>query len=164
MTSMNKKDYSTLHETTVANFLGWSRVSGSGARPNHPGDIVSEEWLGECKTHIRRGEKIKFEYKVWRKLLDEASSQFKRPAYFSDDGSQSVGTTWVMFLSQDLPKDFLVVQLPEVNQSYSFDGFSRLKDMRSRIDDTEYSHLVYVIKMRDTYLFLTDLTTFKEII
>lgn len=82
----------------VAGALCWNQVSGSGSRPNHPGDVICDDWLGECKTHCRPNQPIKFVLDVWMKLCDEATSQFKRPAYFVDDGSQRSDKTWVMIL------------------------------------------------------------------
>ena len=163
MSSVNKKDYSKAQETTVADFLDWSRVSGSGARPTHPGDIVSDEWLGECKTHTSRGQKVKFEYKVWAKLVDEAASQFKSPAYFSDDGSQFVENCWVMFPVRDLPSDVLVVQIPDANSSFSFDTHQQHQDMKSRLEKATQSSLVYLIRFKSSHLFMSDLYTFKEL-
>ena len=85
-----KKYYSNKQETTVASYLGWSVVTGSGSRSTLPGDIQSDEWLGECKTHETTGHKIIFYHSVWTKLQDEAISKYKFPALFVDDGSQKV--------------------------------------------------------------------------
>ena len=83
-------------EKMIANYLGWKQVSGSGSRPMHPGDVISEEWLGECKTHITSGQKIIFYFDVWDKLAEEAVSQFKNPVLFVDDGSQTIDKTFAM--------------------------------------------------------------------
>lgn len=91
------KHYSTIQENTIAKYLGWSVVSGSGARSGHPGDIKSEEWLGECKTHTKTDSKLFVSFNVWDKISDEAQSQFKKPALFVDDGSQQVENTFVLF-------------------------------------------------------------------
>ena len=58
----------------VANLLGWKQVSGSGSRPFHVGDVVSEEWLGECKTHTTITDKITFKSSVWNKIRIESKS------------------------------------------------------------------------------------------
>lgn len=94
---MATKDYSSKQESTIARYLGWSVVSGSGSRDCHPGDIQSESWLGECKTHVNPNTKICFIEDVWRKISDEAASKFKYPVLFVDDGSQSVERTWCMY-------------------------------------------------------------------
>lgn len=97
---MNKptKHFSAIQESSIAKALGWSVVSGSGARDFHPGDIRSDAWLGECKTHTESGKPIQFNASTWVKICEEASSQFKYPALFVDDGSQKLSNTWVMFL------------------------------------------------------------------
>ena len=45
------KFYSERQEKYIANQLGWDVVTGSGARDCHPGDVKSDAYLGECKTH-----------------------------------------------------------------------------------------------------------------
>jgi len=91
------KYYSSKQENMIANYLGWNVVAGSGARSTLPGDIQSDEWLGECKTHESPGHKIIFYQSVWKKLMDEATSKYKFAALFVDDGSQKIDETWVMF-------------------------------------------------------------------
>ena len=91
------KYFSNKQEKLVADSLGWSVVSGSGARGLHPGDVQSEDWMGECKTHETPGHKIVFYSSVWKKIVDEASSHFKFPVLFVDDGSQKIENTWCMF-------------------------------------------------------------------
>lgn len=91
------KVHSSAQESMIAKFLGWSVVSGSGASNCHPGDLISDEWLGECKTHISPGKRIQFNFKVWSKICEEASSKFRYPVLFVDDGSQKLANTWVMF-------------------------------------------------------------------
>ena len=97
----SKKFYSSLQESAIAKYLNWTQTSGSGARPLYPGDIFSRNWLGECKTHESPGHSIVFVFDVWDKIEKEASSQFKNPALFVDDGSQSIEKTWVMFKLQN---------------------------------------------------------------
>lgn len=96
------KYYSSIQENRIASYLGWKVVSGSGSRNCRPGDIVSTRWLGECKTHTSSGKKIYFGKDIWRKISSEASSQFKNPCLFSDDGSQNISRTWVMIPSSCL--------------------------------------------------------------
>lgn len=95
--NLSSKYFSSKQEKMIANSLGWSVVSGSGSRNLHPGDIQSDEWLGECKTHEKPGHKITFYKSVWDKIVDEAISKYRFPALFVDDGSQTVENTWVMF-------------------------------------------------------------------
>lgn len=97
MPSMNTKYYSDLQEKLVAKTLGWSQVTGSGSRATHPGDVKGDGWLGECKTYTKHHSKIVFKYDVWEKVQAEAMSQFARPAYFTDTGTQKLEDTWVLF-------------------------------------------------------------------
>lgn len=120
---MTKKEASDIQEKMIAKFLGWKQVTGSGARHNFPGDIVGEEWMGECKTHTTPNHKICFKKSVWLKICEEANSRFKFPAYFSDDGSQKHYGTWVVFKKMVLPEssDYEVINLSEnIGDSYSF--------------------------------------------
>lgn len=114
MSNKPTKYYSSIQERRVADALGWSVVSGSGARDFHPGDIVSDRWMGECKTHTVPGSKLKFDAKVWEKICEEASSKFKYPVLFVDDGSQSLDKTWCVFLPD--------VYCPEGVVRYNYDG------------------------------------------
>ena len=69
---MATKEYSSVQEHKVADALGWEVVTGSGARPTVPGDVKSDKWLGECKTHTEKGQKIFFDLAVWQKISKEA--------------------------------------------------------------------------------------------
>lgn len=95
--NQSSKDFSSKQEKKIASYLGWDVVTGSGARNLHPGDIQSDEWLGECKTHVTPGHKIVFYSSVWKKIVDEAVSKYRFPALFVDDGSQKLDNTWVLF-------------------------------------------------------------------
>ena len=121
------KSASDKQEKLIAHYLGWKQVSGSGSRPMHPGDVVSDNWLGECKTHLSAGNIIAFKFDVWDKLADEAISQFKLPALFVDDGSQTVDKTFVMI---EMPPD---LELPD---TVPIDDFSNRKSYRFK--DSEF--------------------------
>lgn len=96
------KYYSTIQENTIANFLGWKVVAGSGARDLSPGDIIGESFLGECKTHTKKVDNIVFFADVWKKICEEAFSRFKYPALFVDNGTQQLSDTWVLTLSHSI--------------------------------------------------------------
>ena len=96
MAESSTKKFSLKQENLIANTLGWSRVAGSGSRINHPGDVQSDAWVGECKTHVTPGHPIIFKFDVWDKIENEATSQFKQPVLFVDDGSQTLANTWCM--------------------------------------------------------------------
>ena len=42
--------YSKKQENAVAKEIGGKRVANSGATPFHKGDVVTDDWLVECKT------------------------------------------------------------------------------------------------------------------
>ena len=96
------KYYSTKQENSIADYLGWSVVAASGARPFHPGDIRSDDFLGECKTHTSKQSDIVIYKDVWRKITSEATSVMKRPVLFVDNGTQKIKNTWCV-----LPERFL---------------------------------------------------------
>lgn len=93
---LSNKHYSNKQESLVSTYLGWSKVSGSGSRNFHPGDVCSEQWLGECKTKTSISNRIVFKFDDWDKLSEEAKSQFKYPVLFTDNGSQTAENTWCL--------------------------------------------------------------------
>ena len=93
---MSTKDYSNAQEYMIANFLGWDKVAGSGAADFHAGDVVSDKFLGECKTHEIPGSKVVFRQDVWKKISDEAMVFSRKPVLFADDGSQSWRRTYCL--------------------------------------------------------------------
>lgn len=111
------KYYGCRQETLIASYLGWDVVSGSGARDFHPGDIISDRFLGECKTHISKQDKIYFDADVWEKIQNEAMSKFRVPILFTDNGSQSIEHTWCI-----LPKRF-VISCDKLSELESSDKF-----------------------------------------
>lgn len=167
---MTKKEASDKQEKMVAKFLGWKQVTGSGSRPNSPGDIVGEEWMGECKTHTTSPHKISFKKSVWIKICDEANSRFKYPAYFTDDGSQDSSNTWVVFKRTQLPSngDYKVYNLNEnIGDSYSF---SKLP--KQAFSSESMHHIVFAFDFNTSStdlgskrkLYLTLLRNFRDII
>lgn len=94
---MSTKDYSSKQESMIADYLGWKVVAGSGAAKCHPGDIIGDGWLGECKTHQTTGHNIFFSQSVWKKILEEANKEHRSPVLFTDDGSQKSNRTWCIF-------------------------------------------------------------------
>jgi len=98
-----KKSISTQQENMVADYLGWKTVVASGARDFHKGDVVSSEWLGECKTHIKKVDKISFYLSDYLKIFNEAMSKFKKPILICDDGTQTVKGTYVLISFKHVP-------------------------------------------------------------
>ena len=88
-------------------------MSGSGARYCSPGDVRSEQFLGECKTHVSRTPKIEFRLDYWKKICDEATSHGKIPIMFADDGSQSVDNTYCIVPEAPIDtSEFEVIEFP----------------------------------------------------
>lgn len=118
---MNNKFFSNKQEQTVADYLGWKQVVGSGSRPTFTGDIESDKWLGECKTHTKPNQRIVFHTDVFAKIVSEASAKFKQPAYFVDDGSQDTSRTWVMILDRSVSSNFSISPYPyPVNNTITY--------------------------------------------
>lgn len=174
---MTNKEASDAQEKMIAKFLGWKQVTGSGSRPNFPGDIVGEEWMGECKTHTSPNHRIIFKKSVWDKICEEANSRFKFPAYFTDDGSQKSYNTWVLFKKMELPchppytpsnPPYTIVHLcGNIKDSYSF--MNRPKQVSPLV---VLDHIVFTFDFNtissgsssQCRLYMTKLDTFRDII
>lgn len=126
-TKDNTKIYSSKQENMIASLLGWEVVVGSGAAACYPGDVISDMWLGECKTHVERGHKIFFDRKVWDKIKNEAYVKHRRPVLFTDDGSQLSKKTWCLCLRNhvELGESVLSPITKGVNKNISFSGESQ---------------------------------------
>lgn len=146
---MTKKEASDKQEKLVASFLDWDQVRGSGCRPTHTGDVESDTWLGECKTHVKPGNKIKFDVKIWNKIVDEACAKFKKAAYFVDDGSQDINNTFVVF-----PRSGITAPLIFDNRSNT----NTLIFDRDSVDDR-----LYEVKLGKLFLHFCKISTFKEV-
>lgn len=94
---MSTKDYSSRHEHMIADYLNWKVVSGSGAAPCVPGDVISYSWLGECKTHTSVQDDITFLDTWWQKIKEEAVVKWRKPVLFVDNGTQKSTNTWCLF-------------------------------------------------------------------
>ena len=130
---MATKDYSSIQENRIANALNWKVVPGSGARPMNVGDVVSDNWVGECKTHVEPGHKIVFKFDVWRKIFEEAASCFKQPVMFVDDGSQLLDNTWCLFAPHGYYGEFLLVDYPyTIRSNILFESGALYKHMKSQ--------------------------------
>jgi len=93
---MTNKEASNKQEKMVANYMDWRVVSGSGARPFRPGDIGSEYFLVECKTHTKPQVNIVFYQKHWNKIAIEARSVNRYPMLVVDNGTQKSEYTWIV--------------------------------------------------------------------
>lgn len=111
------KYYSSRQERAIADYLGWDVVSGSGSRAFNPGDVRSENYLGECKTHTDCIEKIVVSTKVLDKIFDEAKSVFKTPVLFTDNGMQQISNTWCIVPEVCLPETYTSIESSLVKKS-----------------------------------------------
>lgn len=164
---MSTKDYSCRQEHRIASALGWDVVSGSGARPCVPGDIISDDWLGECKTHVDPGKPIAFNHKVWLKICDEAAMKHRSPALFVDDGSQSLSNTWVLCYYHTISKpELFKIDYPKANsQNIS----AKLHYLAGLIQSAKpplgelYEYAIIVHKWHNDNIAIMPFHTFKEI-
>lgn len=161
---MSTKDFSNVQEKSVAKYLGWKVVTGSGAAACHPGDIESDEFLGECKTHTKPGHRLVFDHKVWNKLCEEAVFKHRWPVLVTDDGSQSIDKTWCMILplcvdaskletAINLGADAAVLRLDEEELAHSYRVFSSVHKIK-----------VFSYRWGSCKVYLLPLTKFKEMI
>lgn len=97
------KTFSNKQEKMIAKVLGGKVTPASGARME-PGDVKSDEWLAECKTHTEPGHTIFFDINVWNKICNESMSSMRRPILIVDDGSQKEDKTWCLVRSKDINK------------------------------------------------------------
>lgn len=137
-TNKPTKYYSEIQEKYVAGKLGWERVAASGARDLHPGDVMSDTWVGECKTRTKIADKIVINRLWWDKLISEAEFVHKSPALFVDNGDTS--NLWVVsystygdiiYITSELPAKYIrknvSFKLSDLadNVIYHIDGWDR---------------------------------------
>ena len=159
MKDVNTKLYSSMHESAIAKYLNWSVVSGSGARPCCVADIESEEFLGECKTHIRPQKVYTFVNKVWTKLLNESMFAHRYPALFIDDGHQTFETTLVAIPQYAVPTENL--------DSYSvISVVPNSSSVTISIESVEGndSNVIYSSKLANSKVYIMPCKTFKAIL
>lgn len=159
MKDVNTKLYSSMHESAIAKYLNWSVVSGSGARPCCVADIESEEFLGECKTHIKPQKVYTFVNKVWTKLLNESMFAHRYPALFIDDGHQTFETTLVAIPQYAVPTENL--------DSYSvISVVPNSSSVTISIESVESnnSNVIYSSKLANTKVYIMPCKTFKAIL
>ena len=163
------KEFSSKQEKLISNELGWETVVASGARPGAPGDIISEEWLGECKTHTAPGNKIFFDALVWDKIQQEAMMRHRKPVLFVDDGSQSLDNTWVLCNEASiLQVNTASVDFPfAVRKNVSFDsekGKVKLKEFFSKSGGgIVFDNMIYSLTWGTSQVVIMEFSTFKEL-
>lgn len=154
---MATKDYSIKQEKLIANYLDWECVSASGARDCHPGDVISDSWMGECKTHVASGKRIQFVFKEWMKIYEEATSKFKFPVLFVDDGSQTIENTWCMLDAKTAPID----SLPRSSQVIAKSSLFLTEEHVKKCDSSKDKRLMF--NFNGKLVLLMRLTAFKNI-
>ncbi len=153
------KYYSSKQENRIADYLGWSAVSASGARPFNPGDVKSVEWLAECKTHTDVTDTITISKAVWQKLSNEAKGCMRKPVLFVDNGTQKIENTWAIFPKRLYYGDDLeVIDLPirESDKKYTFKHsiFSKAFSGKERLT---------TVFIKTESLYIVEMYTFKNL-
>lgn len=167
------KQFSSKQENLIAFDLHWDVVSGSGARPTVPGDIISPDWLGECKTHVKPGYSISFLVDVWIKICNEALMKHRKPALFVDDGSQKLDNTWVMCYEHSIDKrEALMVPIEEfrkIKKNITFkdvDAKKFIKDLISKLPEdvsAVYDYALFSANWGKSKVVIMPYSTFKEL-
>lgn len=160
---MSTKDFSNKQEKMIADYLGWSVVSGSGARACHPGDIIGEDWLGECKTHETTGKSIFFSTNVWTKICEEATFQHRRPVLFTDDGSQNIRKTWCLIPIFTVEDDWSVQPMKKkfrANFTMNHEDLAKLYDCNG-IQSGNSDKVCYYAEMGSQKVVVLPLELFK---
>lgn len=150
------KYYSSKQEKMIADHLGWSVVSASGARAFLPGDVRSDVFLGECKTHTKKCSEIVVYKDVWKKISEESVSILKRPVLFVDNGTQTIKNTWCIIPARFLSDKNVIqcnIEMKETGKklSFSHEACAELLDINK----------CAIFKMCGESLLLMRLETFK---
>jgi len=155
------KFYSEKQENLIAGFLGWKTVAASGARSFNQGDIKSDRFLGECKTHTESKDTVFFLSEVWKKINMEAFSNSRRPILFVDNGTQTVENTWCIFNRNLVLQDSAIEYEKIAYIRYTTRGFNFNHDkMKSLLGDMKAIRLDWL----NQPMVLMNLYTFKQIL
>lgn len=163
------KYFSSRQESRVAAAMGWEVVSGSGARDFDPGDVIGDQWMAECKTHVTAGQKIKFMLSVWKKIKEEASSRFRYPVLIVDDGTQNLNRTWVMYPCDSIKANgthfAMWTKIVKTNVSFDHDKqYQDYLDMRSYLEKVHNTvqYLVYDLEFDGQRVGVCPFRVFQE--
>ena len=149
------KFYSSKQEKMIADYLGWSVVAASGARMFNPGDVISDMYLCECKTHTEKKDHIVIKKQVWAKITEEATSVLKRPVLFVDNGTQTVENTWCV-----VPQRFFTIRFLNHRTINMKESNTKFSILCSDLDKLKVYDCC-VFKINNESLLLTSLETFK---
>lgn len=163
----NTKVFSAKQESLVASILGGNVVPGSGARPTAPGDVKSELWLAECKTHTEPGHNIFFDLNVWKKISAEAMALYRLPVLIVDDGSQKEKNTWCLCRSSNVDKtNLMVVDFPATIRKNITCKDAKLKETLKQADrylGAFYIGACFDVVWEGEEISILPISTFKEV-
>lgn len=162
------KQFSSKQEHAIAYELNWDVVSGSGSRPCVPGDVIGEDWLGECKTHVSSGHPIQFMKEVWDKIKLEAMSKHRAPVLFVDEGSQRLDRTWALCYKHSLQlAECLIVDFNKpIRKNISFksdEGQSYLDEAFKENAFGFLQHTIYEANWAGDEVIIMPFNAFKEL-
>lgn len=165
---MSTKDFSSIQETTIAKYLNWSTVSGSGATPFHKGDVYSSTWLGECKTRMKSSKTIVVYMSHLTKISNEAMFDRKKSVLFVDDGSQLLPCTWAVFYPQSIFPISNSICCIKVNDQLNINEktvtfeHSKLRSLYETLIK-KFKHVVFVLDWKAKQICLAPISEFKYI-
>lgn len=160
------KKYSSAQESMIANTLNWKVVAGSGAVACLPGDVISDNWLGECKTHTSPRQKIQFMRNHWEKIKEEAMMKRRMPILFTDDGSQKAARTWCLFaLNCIKPVDCVACNFPSSIRTNVIASHEFLQSLVTAATATHPgANIIFISKWKDEDICICNLKTFAYLI
>lgn len=158
---MTNKEASNKQEKMVADYMGWRTTSGSGSRPFYPGDVASDHFLLECKTHVEYREDITFHKKHWIKISKEARSVNKYPVLVTDNGTQKPQYTWVMVSNSLIISESIDDRLELINRSTSGNYITFNHQTASSLYN-EAKGLYFSSKFDNSNLLIMPLSTFRD--
>lgn len=159
--SQSNKYFSDKQEKLVANTLGWKQVSGSGARPFHYGDVISDEWLAECKTHTEPNQPIFFSKEVWEKIQAEAVIHQRKPVLIVDNGSQTYENTWCLIHNHNV--DWSVYSLYDTKIIDTSNLTFKNEELQNLYSSLDY-HYLYKFKWNNKLVVIVPFGRFKDMV
>lgn len=88
--------YSNIQEKNISNFLSGTVVAGSGSDKFAPGDVKTDKYLIECKTHIKEVAVVEFVSSHWDQIVAEAARCGRFPVLCVDNGTQKIENTFIL--------------------------------------------------------------------
>lgn len=160
--------YSDKQESMVADYLGFSVVSGSGSDKFAPGDVKSTNYLIECKTHMEPTDKIQIFSSHWAQIKNEASVSARHPVLVVDDGTQKSENTWVICRPAGVNRSRLRLYImpgdvgKSTNLSFSAKYITPILCATQSLEGNNL-YCAFIIYWRNEEILLMPLATFKEV-